>query len=552
MDSNYVNISQNGAVNQQAGSKRLNIFYYSDYHGNVPAYRRLTTVSDTFDKKNKGEETLKLSGGDLVSDPDTKKRIFLYRLLNKMKLDASAVGNHEWDGSTNFYKETDKLFKKAPNLLFNNFISCNIKAKDDDDKHEYEKEGLFQSKIINKGGNKYGLIGATTPDYRYEGSKNDDLLKVGEDLSEEIQKLKKQDPSLNRFIFLSHLGKKADQVIAQTVPDIDVIIGGHSHDTIEGIVKGENLFNSPKNEPVLIVQAGNEKTFGELSLEFDKDGKIDLSKGHEPVNKTDSIENYPENPEVKKLENEVFGKDIFVGNLAQEIKPGGRATENLLGNLATDALIWKTGADIALMNAGTFRASLQAGQINKRDIEYCVPFQNEAMTIKMKGKDIAELIKYGVESTKNEHVDPGLFQVGGMKYTVTPDKKLVNLYTVDKNGKKQQEIIDAQGNLSNNSAEKDFTVALTDHVVTRFFPRLKLSQDYTYKDDDKIKVDKKQIVNKYSKDRDILTEYLQTEFTSKNKPIEPESGRITVQNNPSFKNVSGFGFASLIKQYTKN
>ena len=89
-------------------SKRVNIFYFSDYHGNVPAYRKLQSASDEFDRRHKDTENLKLCGGDLTAGDDAKRNVLLYRILKKMNIDASAVGNHEWDNKTNFYN------KKAP------------------------------------------------------------------------------------------------------------------------------------------------------------------------------------------------------------------------------------------------------------------------------------------------------------------------------------------------------------------------------------------------------------------------------------------------------
>ena len=169
-------------------SKRVNIFYFSDYHGNVPAYRHLKTASDEFDKKHQDTENLKLSGGDITAGSDPKKNILLYRLLKQMKMDASAVGNHEWDNKVNFYGEFNKLFNNAPNLLFNNYLSCNTDAPDN---KTYIAENLFQSKVITKNNEKYGVIGATTyDDYQFEHCKMHNLDQTKKDITSKIQNLK--------------------------------------------------------------------------------------------------------------------------------------------------------------------------------------------------------------------------------------------------------------------------------------------------------------------------------------------------------------------------
>lgn len=522
---------------------RLNIFYFSDYHGNIPAYRNLKEASDEFDSKHKNENTLKLSGGDLTAGNDPPKRILLYRLLKLMNLDASAVGNHEWDNGTDFYSDINKLFNNAPNLLFNNFVACNSISPND---NVYKQEGLFQSKIITKNNQKYGVIGAITNDHQLGNCKVDDIEKTKQDIYAEVQKLKAYDPTLNKIIFLSHLGLDNDKIIAQSVSDLDIIIGGHTHNVINGVVQGQNLFLSPKNEPVLIVQAGNEKAFGELSVDFDSYGRIDLSRGHEPVNTAKSIYNFKEDVEVKELEDKILQPSPYLGVLNKTIKPNNHLTEeNPLGNLLGDAFIYKTGADIGISNAGTFRSFINAGQITERNIEYCIPFSNPVITVKLTGKDIADLIKLGAASTSDEHANPGLYQVAGLKYNVTPDKKVKNLYIADKNGNKILDIIDDKGNLVQKNASKEFKVALTEHLVKEAAKRGVMA-NYAVTENGKTKIDVKLVLNKYDDQRKVLIDYLRSEFTNKNKPIDVDIGRIAFENANKPNNIA---FLSLINTY---
>ncbi len=530
--------------------QRLNIFYFSDYHGDVPAYKELKTASDEFDSNHKDTQNLKLTGGDLVVGEDSKKRLLVYRLLKLMNIDASAVGNHEWDKDTNFYQEVSNLYKKAPNLLFNKFICGNTETPK---KNEYKEQGLFQSKVIVKNGEKYGIIGAVTGDYKFNDCNAHDINGTKQDITVEIQELKKKDPSLNKFILLSHLGIDADRAVAKTVPDIDIIVGGHSHTLINGVEPDKNLFISSKNEPVLIIQAGNERYFGELGVEFDKEGRIDLSKGHEPINTTKSIFDYKENKEVKDNEEKILGPSSAIGVLNEPIRMENPLKgENPLGDMDADAIWNETKSDFVILNAGSFRASLSAGKITKRDLEYCMPFLNKVITIKCTGKDIANLLTLGSESTKHpEQPDPGLFQIAGIKYTISADKKLTDVYTVDKNGNKSSQIVDSQGNIvpeKNPDSPKEYTVAMTDHVITRFFPKLEMSRDYIKKDGYKIVINKEHIIKEYGADRDILEDYMKHNFTDKNRPIEINKGRITIENSDK---AASYSFVSLIHKHVK-
>ena len=529
-------------------SKKVNIFYFSDYHGNIPAYRHLKTASDEFDKNHKNTENFKLSGGDLTADADPKKRILVYRLIKNMNIDASAVGNHEPDHARgfNFFKEFDKLFNKAPNLLFNNYVTCNVETPDNE---KYKQEGLFQSRIITKNNEKYGIIGATTNDDQFDGFKMHDLEQTKKDITTEVENLKKKDPSLNKFILLSHLGVNVDKKIAQSVSDIDIIVGGHSHTLIKGVESGKNLFMTPKNEPVLIVQAGNERGYGELSVEFDKEGRLDLSKGHEPINTTKFIYDYKENLDVKENEDKILDPSVSLGELVKTIRPNNPLIEeHPLANLNADAVKKSTKSDVAILNAGSFRSFINAGPISARHIEYCMPFSNYVVAIKCTGKDLAGIIKIGVDSTSKENVNPGLYQVSGLKYTITPDKKVKNLYTVDEQGNKKIELVDAQGNLTSEGANKEFKVALTDFMVVEIAKKGILT-NFVKPDKNKNIVDESKVIKtKDIRQREVLIDYLKNDFAAKNRPIDIETGRITFEKSEKPADNS---FLSLVNRFTQ-
>ena len=65
-------------------------------------------------------------------------------------------------------------------------------------------------------------------------------------------------------IALTHIGISQDRLLAETVPDIDLIVGGHTHVVLE---KGEMV------EKTLLVQAGSHgRFFGRVTIEREVDG----------------------------------------------------------------------------------------------------------------------------------------------------------------------------------------------------------------------------------------------------------------------------------------
>ena len=63
--------------------------------------------------------------------------------------------------------------------------------------------------------------------------------------------------------------------MAQETEGIDIIFGAHTHDLIEGIQEGKNLFYSKSGEPTVITQAGKDgENVGILNVDFDENGVI--------------------------------------------------------------------------------------------------------------------------------------------------------------------------------------------------------------------------------------------------------------------------------------
>ena len=85
-----------------------------------------------------------------------------------------------------------------------------------------------------------------------------------------MAELKRQDAQV--IITLTHLGIGADERLAQAVPGIDVIFGGHSHSRVQAAIQVGHT---------LIVQAGAfGSDVGRLDLHVDQNGHI-VTQPHE-------------------------------------------------------------------------------------------------------------------------------------------------------------------------------------------------------------------------------------------------------------------------------
>lgn len=155
------------------------------------------------------------------------------RLMSMMGYDAATMGNHDFDaGMEGFVKaksEADFPFLCANYGFEDTPISGHTK-----DFHVFKKKGL-RIGVFGIGIDPKGLI----PPSLCEGVIYDDPIRV----SQQTTDILRNDHRCDMVICLSHLGlrykskKVSDEVLAQSVEGIDLIIGGHTHSFMEGVLE---------------------------------------------------------------------------------------------------------------------------------------------------------------------------------------------------------------------------------------------------------------------------------------------------------------------------
>jgi len=170
------------------------------------------------------------------------------KLMSAMGYDASAIGNHDFDGGL------DNLAKQLQHATFP-LLCANY------DFTGTPMEGKTQSyKVFDMDGVKIGVFGlgiemAGLVDSRLYGKTIylDPIVK-----SAEMVKELRDNQKCDAVICLSHLGYKyendkvSDMVLAKKSRGIDIIIGGHTHTLLEKPVITKNR----ENESVVVTQVG--------------------------------------------------------------------------------------------------------------------------------------------------------------------------------------------------------------------------------------------------------------------------------------------------------
>ncbi len=234
-----------------------------------------------------------------------------------------------------------------------------------------------------------------------------------------LQCVKKLEPG--PLMVLSHLGLREDRQLAEALPGIDLIVGGHSHSLLP---------NGERVNGVLIAHAGEyAKHLGQVDLTIDaRSGEVlDISAHMHMV----SLETTPDPAfQAALLAAEAAGKQVMnqpVGELLEALDHD-YYSECGVANLAADAVLERMQADAAMLIGGLLNKGLPQGVVTLGELdEACFTTANPQLS-HVRGKQIRRALEYGLNPElmhsfyKAFRGSPhGLPGVGGMVILYDPD-----------------------------------------------------------------------------------------------------------------------------------
>ncbi|WP_298293175.1 bifunctional metallophosphatase/5'-nucleotidase [uncultured Litoreibacter sp.] len=333
-------------------------------------------------------------------------------MMNGLGYDGMTVGNHEFDD--------------GPEVLAGFMASVNfpVLMSNADVSGEPALAGkLAKSTVIERGGEKIGLIGLTpqdTPDLASPG-KNITFTEPAGAVQGEVDKLTAE--GVNKIVVLSHSGFAVDKVVAANTTGVDVIVGGHSNTLLSNTQdRAVDVYPVMVGDTAIVQAYAYGKFLGELNVTFDDAGKITEAKG-EPLLIDGGV---PEDETIVARIGELAGpldeiRNKVVANAAGALEGDRsvcRVEECAMGNLIADAMLARVkdqGIDIAIMNSGGIRASIDAGEVTMGEVLTVLPFQNTLSTFQVSGQTIIDALENGVSQV--EEVKGRFPQVAGLKYT---------------------------------------------------------------------------------------------------------------------------------------
>ncbi len=380
--------------------------------------RMMTAIADA---KARSNNWLLVDGGDQFQGTlfyTYYKGKAAAEMMNKMGYDAMTVGNHEFDDGP----EVLRGFVDAvdfPILMSNADISG----------EPLLNGAIAPAVIIERGGEKLGLIGLTPQD-------TDELASPGDNITfgDPVEAVKAQVErmeanNVNKIIVLSHSGLNVDKRIAEETQGVDIIVGGHDNSLLSNTIEGAKGPYPVMVGNTAIVQAyAYGKFLGELNVTFDDDGNIVEAKGEPIILDGKVIEDSATKDRVTELAqplDEIRNK--VVAETAEAIEGDRsvcRAVECPMGNLVADAMLDRVkdqGIQIAIANGGGLRASIDAGPVTMGEVLTVLPFQNTLSTFQVKGQTILDALENGVSQVED---GGGRFpQVAGMSYAFDASKE---------------------------------------------------------------------------------------------------------------------------------
>jgi 5'-nucleotidase len=345
-----------------------------------------------------------LSGGDTFQGTmffNTYVGLADVAFMNHVHYNAMAVGNHEFDRGP---KPLGKFISKAEFPV----LSANLDVSGE----RALKSRIRASAVIQIGGEKFGIVGATTPTVTNISSPGPTvkLKDLHDSVQAQVDALRKR--GIYKIFLVTHIGYSEDQELVKTLHGVSAVVGGHSHTPLgtpalpgwpksQGeyptIVKNADGFDVP------IVQSWEwGKVFGHITLEFDAEGHVSKWSNAKAIVVDSSI---PEDPEVeamvagfKKPITEQEGKSI--GAAAAEVpKESTGGSDSPMADVIADAMqaaTAKMGSQAAFINSGGVRGGLESGKVTFGNLLSIEPFGNTLVVLDLTASELKKAIEEGI------------------------------------------------------------------------------------------------------------------------------------------------------------
>lgn len=343
--------------------------YFKGYRDGRGGYARLKTRIEQLreESRARGIEVLQLDGGDFGEGTSffmSQEGSASVKALGLLGAEISVIGNHDHLMGAN---TLGRQIRQAS--INTQFLSANLVHTP-----EMQLGDILKPYVdFERAGIKIRVIGLSTAEIHYQYALKPGIIKpavpVGVTHSTQGRKEGRE-----LIIALTHIGQKKDVELARESSDIDLIVGGHSHDFIENVRWEKNK----KQKQVPIVQAGaHGLVVGTLLIDLKDNGSLQvinykLHKIVDPIEEDGDMVNFVavaadnRNQYFGDRWDEVIGESLVPLSGYQDGRPS--LTESCWGRHMAKMTKDASGATLAIHLADFEGEQIPAGQITYGDM----------------------------------------------------------------------------------------------------------------------------------------------------------------------------------------
>ena len=477
------------AAAAEAAGKTLDVVFTHDTHSHlnsfstvidgesteVGGFARIKTVID--EQKAENPDTLVVDGGDfsmgtLVQTVYEDEAAEL-RMLGAIGCEVTTFGNHEFDyrssGLAQMLKSAAESGDVLPELVVCNVDWDAMEAAGLNDGQQqiqsgFEEYGVKDYVVLQKGDVNVAVTGVFGVDALACAPTCELLFRDPVEAVKETVAEIKANEDVDMIVCVSHSGtwedesKSEDEILAKSVPDLDLIISGHTHTELaEPIVHGDTY----------IVSTGEYgKKIGKLSMTQKSDGRWEMTDYKlVPILSTitadgatqEKIDGFMEAVDTGYLADFGYTKDeVLATNNVQFSTLHDleyEHTEHNLGDLMSDASVYAVEnsddfdgvpVDVAVVPSGTVRDTYTAGNITVEQVfnSFSLGIGPDGVpgypliSVYLTGKELRTAAE--IDASVSDYMTTARLYMSGLHFTYNPNRMILNkvtdIYLTDENG----------------------------------------------------------------------------------------------------------------------
>lgn len=473
----------------EAAGKTLDVVFTHDTHSHlnsfstvidgesteVGGFARIKTVID--EQKAENPDTLVVDGGDfsmgtLVQTVYEDEAAEL-RMLGAIGCEVTTFGNHEFDyrssGLAQMLKSAAESGDVLPELVVCNVDWDAMEAAGLNDGQQqiqsgFEEYGVKDYVVLQKGDVNVAVTGVFGVDALACAPTCELLFRDPVEAVRETVAEIKANEDVDMIVCVSHSGtwedesKSEDEILAKSVPDLDLIISGHTHTELaEPIVHGDTY----------IVSTGEYgKKIGKLSMTQKSDGRWEMTDYKlVPILSTitadgatqEKIDGFMEAVDTGYLADFGYTKDeVLATNNVQFSTLHDleyEHTEHNLGDLMSDAYVYAVEnsddfdgvpVDVAVVPSGTVRDTYTTGDITVEQVfnSFSLGIGPDGVpgypliSVYLTGKELRTAAE--IDASVSDYMTTARLYMSGLHFTYNPNRMILNkvtdVYLTDENG----------------------------------------------------------------------------------------------------------------------